>query len=396
MNSNITLDNLTDKQKIWLSQISYLELSSTGREKIASGGIKVSELINYLADEDKPFNGNASMGDEIFKELGSRVLGMESYPTQKEVVDELIDCGLGDLIITDISKEQSFLSSGFQALAFIDGEGNRGISYRGSDFDFTKGGVRDWLESDMIEYFTNDSTQRKEALEFFEKNKDLAGNNYVYGHSLGGNLTSHVYLENHDSIMQAFTINGNPINQKLLDTPEKIAAFNDPNKYDCNVISGDIVGHFKSTSKYSDNVKYIKPNGELNKTALAAHTVQAAAFDENGNLIEVTEKEMIKEMGFTLTALMSFIKLVREVMNEIEQNLDEKFRTPFEIYEATLNNLFIEKVERLEMSELELDREELLDRKAEIAKMQQIMRELQERNQMLQTTIPAESSDFTM
>ena len=48
------------------------------------------------------------------------------------------------------------------------------------------------------------------------------------------------------------------------------------------------------------------------------------------------------------------------------------------------------------MSELELDREELLDRKAEIAKMQQIMRELQERNQMLQTTIPAESSDFTM
>ena len=74
MNSNITLDNLTDKQKIWLSQISYLELSSTGREKIASGGIKVSELINYLADEDKPFNGNASMGDEIFKELGSRVL----------------------------------------------------------------------------------------------------------------------------------------------------------------------------------------------------------------------------------------------------------------------------------------------------------------------------------
>ena len=105
---------------------------------------------------------------------------------------------------------------------------------------------------------------------------------------------------------------------------------------------------------------------------------------------------MIKEMGFTLTALMSFIKLVREVMNEIEQNLDEKFRTPFEIYEATLNNSFIEKVERLEMSELELDREELLDRKAEIAKMQQIMRELQERNQMLQTTIPAESSDFTM
>jgi hypothetical protein len=83
-------------------------------------------------------------------------------------------------------------------------------------------------------------------------------------------------------------------------------------------------------------------------------------------------------------------------MNEIEQNLDEKFRTPFEIYEATLNNSFIEKVERLEMSELELDREELLDRKAEIAKMQQIMRELQERNQMLQTTIPAEASDFTM
>ena len=396
MNSNVTLNNLTDKQKIWLSQISYLEISSTGREKIASGGIKVSELLDYLADSDKPFTGNASLGDEIFNELGSRVIGMDHFPTQKEVVDELMNNGLGELVITDVSKEQSFLSSGFQALAFIDSEGNTGISYRGSDFDFTKGGVRDWLESDMLEYFTNDSTQRKEALEFFEKNKSLTGNNYVYGHSLGGNLTSHVYLENHEDIMQAFTINGNPINQKLLDTPEKIAAFNDPNKYDCNVISGDIVGHFKSTSKYSDNVKYIKHNGELNKTALAAHTVQAAAYDENGNLIEVSEKEMIKEMGFTLTALMSFIKLVREVMNEIEQNIDEKFRTPFEMYEAYLNNSFIDKVERLQMSEIELDREELLDRKEELAKMQQIIKELQQRNQLLQPTIPTEETKYTI
>ena len=258
MNSNITLDKLSDKQKIWLSQLSYVEISSAGREKIASEGIKVSELIEYLAGPDKPFNGNASMGDEVFKELGSRLLGTDGYPTQKEVVEELINNNLGELIVTDISKEQLFLSSGFQALAFIDNAGNRGISYRGSDFDFNKGGVRDWLESDMLEYFTNDSTQRKEALEFFEKNKDLSGNNYIYGHSLGGNLTSHVYLENYEEIANAFTINGNPINQKLLDTPEKIAAFNDPDKYDCNVICGDIVGHFKSTSKYNDNVKYIK------------------------------------------------------------------------------------------------------------------------------------------
>jgi len=42
-------------------------------------------------------------------------------------------------------------------------------------------------------------------------------------------------------IQNTFTINGTPIDKNKLNTPEKIAAFNDSEKYEPVVIGGDIV-----------------------------------------------------------------------------------------------------------------------------------------------------------
>ena len=58
-------------------------------------------------------------------------------------------------------------------------------------------------------------------------------------------------------ISNAFVINPYPINQNLLDTDDKINAFNDSNKFDCNVIGGDPVSELRDTSKYSENIDYI-------------------------------------------------------------------------------------------------------------------------------------------
>lgn len=354
MNDNISLNNLTDRQKIWLSQISYLNINEQGRNKILNGGMTLHELEGYIIESNKPFVGNAWLGDEKFNSIAGTMTGENDFPTQLDVLNSLIACGLGDLTITNVSDEQKKISSsGFQALTFQDSYGNTGISYRGSDFDFSKGGIRDWVESDVLEYFKNDSTQRKEALEYFNANKNQNGNNYVYGHSLGGNLTSHVYSENYSEINEAFVINGNPINQKLLDTPEKVEAFNDSKKYNCNIICGDIVGHFKSCKSYENNVNYIRNNETMKLNAISSHLVQAATFDENGNFIKVSKEEMKEKTGFVMDSLMKFVQQVREVMNDIENKLDktkDDIRQRFEEYRDNLYDSFNKKIKELNIN----------------------------------------------
>ncbi|MBR6821219.1 MAG: DUF2974 domain-containing protein [Bacilli bacterium] len=337
MSNGINLENLNDLQKSLLTQISYLNINDEGREKILNSGISVSELSTYLANPDDMFVGDDLFDNNVTHSVVDKVVGDKGIITHKELVDCLIENGLSYIFITNISNKKGTLTNGFQALTFVDSYGNTGISYRGSDFNLTQGGINDWLEADVLEYFTGSSSQVREALKYFEDNKNSNGNNYLYGHSLGGNLTSHTYLHNHDEIREAFTVNGNPINQKLLDTPEKVEAFNDPEKYHCNVIGGDIVGHFKSCSSYRNNVKYIHNNGQYSNTPVSAYMIQAAEFDENGNFVVIDEKEMVKEMGLGYALLMTFSQGVREILNTMERNIaKDEYRKMFELYRVSL------------------------------------------------------------
>lgn len=356
MNNAVSLSTLNDRQKIWLSQISYLNINSLGRQKIENGGLKVSELVNYLEKPEKPFAGNAMIGDKNYASIAEAIMDYKEFPSKIEMLNTIVENGLGDLTIVDISEEKKVMSTGFQALTFEDSYGNKGISYRGSDFDFSKGGAMDWLEGDLLEYFKNDSSQVKEAMEYFEKNKSQTGNNYLYGHSLGGNLTSHVYVEKYNEINEAFTINGNPINQKLIDTDEKVAAFNNP-KYNCNVICGDIIGHLKSCESYQNNVKYIKNNNEMKKSFISAHIVQSATYDENGNFVNVSKEEMKKEMGSMEIAFVRFTQNVREALNKIGTKF-EHMKESFKEYKDSVLKHFNKKSEELGYKKGEVSKEE--------------------------------------
>jgi hypothetical protein len=206
-------------------------------------------------------------------------------------------------------------------MSFEDSNGNVGVSYRGSDADWTKGGANDWVFADLGEYFSGDSRQRQEALEFFDRVKNEDGNNYIYGHSLGGNLTSHTFLENHEQIQEAFTINGLAIDQAELDTPEKLAAFNS-DKYNCNIICGDLVGNFKNYSLYENNVHFIQNNGEMPRNFASAHLVQAASCDENGNFKRTNRQEMEQEMGLGVRAVSHAAQFVRDTLSKIQHTYE--------------------------------------------------------------------------
>lgn len=374
----LNLGTLNDEQKSYLTQISYLDISEEGQKKIAEGGITVNELVNYIDNPDTPFTGTAVFSDEDFDKMSSDMISKDEENkrhllTNRELAEMLIAKGLGNIKITDSISTQGFSSSGFQALAFEDEVGNTGISYRGSDFDLAKGGARDWIEADMYEYFSGDSQQIKEAQEFFEKNKNKDGKNYVYGHSLGGNLTSHVYLEHYDEISEAFTINGNPINQKLLDTQEKVDAFNDPKKYSCNVICGDMVGHLKSCKSYENNVNYIRNNETKKNTIIGSHLVQSSTFDENGNFVKVSKEEMKEKMGTVKVFFMNLFKSIRETINKIEYKFSNN-KQAFNEYKNDLSNSFEAKFEELgyENEKTNLDEFKKIANKAELEEVEKI------------------------
>ena len=67
-NSEIDLSKLSDKQKTYLTQLSYLDLNDEAKEILASGGsIKVSDLEQYLRSPDDQFCGNVVIDRNISK-----------------------------------------------------------------------------------------------------------------------------------------------------------------------------------------------------------------------------------------------------------------------------------------------------------------------------------------
>lgn len=270
---------MTDMQNIYLTQISYLDFDWNAMK--CDNKQRLSEVECYLLHPDFPFCGPANATLEKFISAARKHLSGHDMWTDKQLYDHIISSGLGDLTIIDIASDKK---SGFQATAFIDENDNVGISYRGSDFDLGNGGLQDWIEADFFEYFTNDSPQRLLAIEFFQKHA-FHKNVYIYGHSLGGNLSSHVYAIYNQLISSVFILNGYPINPKLLHTQDRIDAFN-ADKYRYYCICGDAVSHIKSHGPYKNNVRYLKYNDEVPLSPFSAHLAQSITYDNQSFVYE--------------------------------------------------------------------------------------------------------------
>jgi len=321
VNDKVNLGTLNDIQKSWLCDLSFVDITEEGYKKILEEGLTIKELKEFVKNSDLPFCGDIRLGAKKFNSLTGVVLGNKQFPSNLDVVEALIENGLGSLRINHASDYPIPSSSGFQALTFEDSFGNVGISYRGSDLYISHVVIREWLESNILEYFSNTSTQVNEASEYFLNHKNSNGNNYIFGHSLGGNLVSHVYLNYYDEIKLAFSINGTPINQKLIDTDAKKGAFNNKDKFSFNIVCGDIVSQLKSCESYKDNVNYIKNNDSMKPSILSAHMIQSSTFDNEGNFIKITEEEMEQQTNQVVITLINFSKMVREQLNKIDFKL---------------------------------------------------------------------------
>jgi len=313
------LSCLSDEQKTLLTQISYLDMTKEGIKKINNEGLKVSEISQYLAHPNDQFPGNIVMHEGLTKVITNAIVGKDSIVTESELLKDIQSCALGDLTITAITSDDL---SGFQAMAFKDNFDNTGISFRGSDFNYVKGGISDWVFNDGIEWLTDNSKQRSQAIDFFDKNCNENGNNYVYGHSLGGNLTTHTLLVRANNIEEAFTIDGTPVSNRVVNMGDCKKILNS-DKYNCNIVAGDVVGQLKSFSGYADNVNFIQNNNHLNYSLISAHLTQSATYDEEGNFVKCTKEDAIDAMGVFEKWFVKASQTVHGVVNEGLIRIDE-------------------------------------------------------------------------
>lgn len=313
MEYKIDFTNLSDKQKTLLTQLAYINLDLEKYEQLKNGeNININQLLQVLQDENTPYLGTAA----------EKITGIKI--SSKELIQEMIDNGLGDFEITGVQQDDK---TGFYAMALTDTTGNTGITYRGTDVSNPKELILDSL-TDATEYITNSDTQVEQAIKFFEQYSGKDDTNFLFGHSLGGNLVEHVMVENADSIGNAFVINPEHISQDLLNMEEKITMFNDPKKFSCYVIGGDWVSDLKESNLFQNNIQYVKNNNSLKRNILSDHAVEAASINELGDFEITTRDEAFKGHKHTVqrffTIAMSIVGKAAKVMYDSSSALLDK------------------------------------------------------------------------
>ena len=234
-----SLELLTDKQNMLLTQLSY----ESDVLKDNYNGMTLEEIILVIPDK-----------------------------STKKALQDLCDAGLGSLRIKDVGNDSV---SGFGAIAFTDDYGNTGFSYRGTD-GLSKESLNDWGDN-VAAMLTGTSVQSGQAEAFFDANRDPNGNNFLYGHSKGGELAESVFVNNYNYIKKAHLLNPQPLNPYSL-TPDQRVAIGS-SKVDIVIVEGDYVWFLGSLPSYG-NIRIAKSNGGNSHLYSSIEDM----FDENGNI----------------------------------------------------------------------------------------------------------------
>ena len=174
-------------------------------------GVTISDLRSLLLRPNEPYLGSLQV-----PHLKRVLSGVEI--TNLELLAELEDAGLGNLEVIDFANSNK---SGFNGICFRDSMQNIGFSFRGTDLKTLSSLTIDSF-ADIEAFLTNHNEQVWQAQTLFAEHQSLTGQNFLYGHSLGGFLAESVYSQNHENITNTFVINPLHVDSKSLDNKSKI------------------------------------------------------------------------------------------------------------------------------------------------------------------------------
>lgn len=285
-----------------------------------------NNLLNRLAYCDLK-KGMWKSGDDLIT-----VLNENGY---KQLADELSLANMKSLKIRDYTNNND--ASGFVAIAFEDYyTGECGMSFRGTEnlpeiipdfLSYIKGNENVINKQiDMIDNIstamTGDSHQVQEAIDFYKKNRNENGSNFLYGHSKGGELASEVFSENYYDIKQVHVINPQPILWTSL-TPEQIKVFNS-DKFDATVVNGDLVWLLGGVP-YS--VRIIE-NNKTGDKFFSPHDLTSAKYNDDTGMAIIEDYPYIEYIpqglfGAVATVMMSCAQVGYTIGKELWLAIEE-------------------------------------------------------------------------
>ncbi|TCN24103.1 Mbeg1-like protein [Mesobacillus foraminis] len=266
----MSVNKLTDEEKNLLLRLSYIDLPTSYENSKDSPNLErvVSDLAlmpDYAEDEtviaiqdylQKPNNNLADL----------KFAGYENNnPNFKDLMDHKS-------------------VSGFVGYAFEDREGNGVALFRGSESLVNPGHLATDWKSNVEAAMGIDIKQQREADDFYQRYLgELSGERLVMGHSKGGNLTSHVFVNNLDDNVKSYVINAAPIYWWDLSDEQKEALKGDRNSF--IVFELDPVSQLGYVP-YVDKVVSTKPResmGEVLNPFYAHGLANVGDFDSEGN-----------------------------------------------------------------------------------------------------------------
>lgn len=215
------LSKLNDQSNLSLTQLSYSSGFLKSKEGRTFGSIY--ESLKTKVDKAKELNSNLEVKDILSSEENN------FYDMMNQFKDEN---PFSNYRVKNVGNDEI---SGFGAVCFLDGNGNTGFSFRGTD-GITN--VKDMTDN-IIAGLSGHSVQTEQALAFFEEFSDPNGNNRLYGHSKGGNLAEYVFARNHKKIKNMHLLNPQPLNPYSLNPLQLTALQSD--KVDIVLSEGDYV-----------------------------------------------------------------------------------------------------------------------------------------------------------
>ncbi len=252
-----------------------------------------------------------------------------------------------DWNIVDVCNDQN--DSGYYGLLIDTGDGNAIIGCRGSESTDLLTGIRDWGEAD-VGLLDSELTHQQEVAEaYMEELWRKYGDEYdsfsLTGHSLGGNLATHMTItapeEMRDKIEHCISYDGPGFSEEYIaEHREQIERAKD--KLDHYIWSW--VGGLLNDLPGVENViidAHDDPNGEGIEAMLWRHATYNVEFDENGNIkpgdesilskilgpltrwLDSVDPEALKEDYPMLALIVTGVKLVATVLNKFHDIKDK-------------------------------------------------------------------------
>lgn len=279
---SLILSQLLDAEKYMLSELAYFHLPDdlAGRDFHAQP-LPLSEYVetiprcrlSYFMKRDADGTHNRYFADRIarFRALLEKTVNLGGVGLVDYINDNYDAYGN-----TPFRRKTSLV-----ALAFEDEDKNLAVVYSGCEESCASAIFLDW--TDCVPAALGAITpQQKRALAFFDRQlahqaKEIG----VIGHSKGGNLATHIYVNRLDTGVRAYCINAQPYCWTILSDEQKAALKNE--RYEYIEHSGDIVCHAGLYQACASRIVPVNPYLGRGRV-VDFHCYTSQLFDLRGNL----------------------------------------------------------------------------------------------------------------